>query len=523
MRLPQLGILAFGVFLSGCLTDDDRQAVDAWLLCDECSQGELQHVVDRGGRFLFGRPVVNALASALRGPDRDQMDMKRAHFTASFAELSAHAASTGQPLTTTRNQYVNRLLGNYEASYQKRAAVALGEIGTARTTDILTRGLRRDSMGLAGYRSDVVTAIHRALYNASGSVLWKMVSAGAAHTCGLATSGDTYCWGRNANGQLGDLSVVERATPTLVAGRLNGVVVTAGDAHSCVTTESGDGFCWGRGTEGQLGDGTTSDRSGPERVALSLAPGQTSIAADSTHTCARSGFTVYCWGDNSFGQIGDGTNIDRPTPAEVLGFAFGSVTVGGAHTCSDSLGAGVAYCWGANTFGQLGDGTFNAHAEPEPVAGGLTVAMITAGVGHTCATIPSGQAYCWGLNSSGQLGDGTTTNSPDPAVVSGGHSFRYLTAGYAHTCGITSGGDALCWGSNSSGQLGDGSTVDRSTPEIVVGGRTFISLTTGGAHTCGITTDALLYCWGSGSAGQLGDGASTDRLQPVPVSGPPVP
>src|SRR2546422_957992 len=242
------------------------------------------------------------------------------------------------------------------------------------------------------------------------------------------------------------------------------------------------------------------------------------VSAGDYHTCGvTTAGTAYCWGDNTHGELGDGTGTDRTSPVAVEGgLTFASVSAGLAHTCGVTTG-GAAYCWGYNADGQLGEGTGTDRTSPVAVLGGVTFAAVSAGGYHTCGVTTAGTAYCWGR---GLLGDGTLriTNGPtSPVAVRGGLTFAVVIAGRYHTCGVTTAGLACCWGENLDGELGYGTTTSRTSPVAVLGGLSFARVSAGVAHTCGVTTGGAAYCWGYNAAGELGDGTTTDRLSPVRV------
>jgi alpha-tubulin suppressor-like RCC1 family protein len=206
------------------------------------------------------------------------------------------------------------------------------------------------------------------------------------------------------------------------------------------------------------------------------------------------------------------------------GFTFSTISTWGQHTCGLTV-SGATYCWGRNSYGQLGNGSTDSSPVPVPVTGGLSFYAVTGGLYHTCGLTVSGAAYCWGRNGYGQLGNGSTDSSSVPLPVTGGLSFSAITAGRFHTCGLTTDGVAYCWGDNSAGQLGDGSftIAPRLVPTGVAGGLTFSSVTAGGLHTCALATTGVAYCWGFNSWGQLGNGTGFgfDSAMPVRVLGQP--
>ncbi len=265
------------------------------------------------------------------------------------------------------------------------------------------------------------------------------LSAGENHTCGVALlsdgSGAVYCWGANASGQLDDGTTTDRWSPVLAARGID--VVSAGGQHTCGVDlwTAGAGYCWGSNTSGQLGDGTNLSRTGAVDIqgiscgrALFTPPGCPAgadlaikeVAAGGGHTCAEAGNTWFCWGANSYGQVGDGTTTDRPSPVPMTALPFltedGTMSPGGRHTCG--LTANGAYCWGDNSAGQLGDGTTTLRTVPVLVVGGLSFLSLSSGGGHTCG-VTAGGAYCWGANGNGQLGNGTTTDSGVPVKIAG--------------------------------------------------------------------------------------------------------
>ena len=264
--------------------------------------------------------------------------------------------------------------------------------------------------------------------------------------------------------------------------------VAAGTSWACALTSEGHVYCWGANSTGQLGNGTTKKSNTPVEVEGVGGSGHlstvTAVAAGQDQTCAvTSARHAYCWGGNFTGELGNGTTATlSSTPVEVKGVGgtgylstATAVAAGGAHTCA--VGLGHLYCWGDDTTGQLGNGTAATHSSTPVEVVGVggagylsTVTAVSLGYWDTCALSAQGHVDCWGTNLEGQLGNGTTTNSSTPVEVVGVGGSGYLStvtamsAGTSHTCAVTSQGHVYCWGTGSNGQLGDGTYSSSSVP-----------------------------------------------------------
>jgi alpha-tubulin suppressor-like RCC1 family protein len=265
-----------------------------------------------------------------------------------------------------------------------------------------------------------------------------------------------------------------------------------------------------------------------------------SVSAGLFHTCAVESGRAYCWGDNSYGELGNGStggSSSVPVPVDMNGVLAGKtltqITTGYDDTCAlDSSGA--AYCWGYDYYGELGDGTTANSSVPVAVdmggvLAGKTLNQISAGHVITCALDTGGAAYCWGYDNEGELGNGGTVAASVPVAVDtsgvlAGKTLTQISTGYEFTCALDSVGAAYCWGDNNTGQLGNGTTTSTSGLPVavdtsgVLAGKTLASITTGeGLHACALDSGGTAYCWGYNNAGQLGNGTTATSDVPVAV------
>ncbi|MFA4973687.1 MAG: hypothetical protein WC683_13840 [bacterium] len=248
------------------------------------------------------------------------------------------------------------------------------------------------------------------------------VSAGSSHTCALMQSGGVKCWGNNYYSQLGDGTADNSYVPVSVIGLSSNVdAVSVGNvSYTCVLLTMGGLKCWGYDGQGQLGDGIAGGHEITPVDVVGLSSGVEDISAGSNHTCvilASSG--VECWGGNDHGQLGDGTFDDSAVPVNVAGLPSGveDVSAGYRHTCV-VMTSGAVMCWGENTWGQLGNGTCDDSATPVSVVGlSSGVKSVAVGDDHTCVVMTSGGVKCWGDNEYGQLGVWPASFSNTPVDV----------------------------------------------------------------------------------------------------------
>ncbi|MEZ5463469.1 RCC1 domain-containing protein [Dokdonella sp.] len=345
------------------------------------------------------------------------------------------------------------------------------------------------------------------------------VDAGSYHTCAVQ-QGTVKCWGFNNTGRLGDGGRNDSLIPVAAVNQPMGVEhIDAGGTQSCVIANGGQFWCWGNNAYGQIGIGSLGSFNNPVDVS-SLDAGTSSIGLGYQHACAVKNGAVYCWGGNPQGQLGDGTHDEHLTPAPVSGLSSEStsLSVAADHSCALALG-GNARCWGANTRGQLGDGTQTARAAPVDVIGlGSDVRQIATANAHSCALTATGGVKCWGSNDTGTLGNGTTVSHLVPADVTGlASGVAMISVGSYHSCALLDTGGVKCWGSLDSGS-GSGPYLE---PVDVPGlASNVTSIASGGNFDCASIDGSALKCWGSNYNGNLGNGTTDNSpLNPVDVVG----
>jgi alpha-tubulin suppressor-like RCC1 family protein len=366
----------------------------------------------------------------------------------------------------------------------------------------------------------------------TGSIVVGAAAEGGSQDSGRSDAPQSDAQERDGQGDAAGIDAAPEAGPDGDGATPPAVEwLSAGANHTCAIL-GGRAYCWGSNSSGELGDGTQTDRPSPVSVPLSGTP--TVIAAGSTHTCAIVAGDVWCWGSGASGQLGNGAAQSSLVPVETklpAGQTTG-LSAGGNFTCG--IVSGGVYCFGQNLLGQLGDGTLNGNASPAQVVvqgggplGGVT--QIWAGEDHACATTDGG-VYCWGNDPNGALGNSSAGSTSDVAVPvqNLGAGASYATIGGWHTCAIAGGGGVWCWGTGNDGMLGNGlldNSVDPVQALSLTGG--VAAIATGGGATDHDATCAVqngdVYCWGNDAFGRLGDGRANAQPQPSRVLGLPAP
>jgi alpha-tubulin suppressor-like RCC1 family protein len=381
--------------------------------------------------------------------------------------------------------------------------------------------------GSVGVAAQAQVAVRTGLNSLAGGNLGSIV---------LMSDGTAWSCGDNANGTLGDGTTTSALTPVEVQLSDFTAVSEGQSSYSLALRPDGTLSAWGDNSWGQLGDGTGTDRLAPVPV---LGPsGVTAMSAAYLHGLAVTSDgvtpdgTVWAWGINSNGQLGEATTTyNRRTPAPVSGLSGATAVAGGNHHSLAVMWDGTVQAWGGNSLGQLGDGTTTSRYTPAPVSGLSSVIAVAAGYNSSLALTWHGTVYAWGLNTHGELGDGTTTTRSTPVQVQAKQpdgtlapltDVTAVAEGYESSYALTSDGTVWAWGGNGSGQLGDETTVDRHAAVQVhlPAGSDVTAVAAGTGHAMAQRSGGTVWVWGSNVSGRLCDGTTTDRHTPVRMALP---
>lgn len=359
---------------------------------------------------------------------------------------------------------------------------------------------------------------------------WGTLAAGGSHALALKADGALAGWGGNSAGQLGLGNTSSAQTsPAAIAGLSNVVAVAGGDLHSLAVDQFAQVWAWGDNFYGQLANGGNSNSASPVMLTdTNLALGIRAVAAGIGFSLAlRQDGYIYAWGDNSYGQIGNGktTVYNYLTPVKGATVTFTLIAAGGYHALGLTRNPGASiYAWGRGDDGQLGRGSntngYTAVLVSNP--GSKSFTAVAAGLGHSLALCTDKTVYAWGRNTYGQLGTGTTFSSNAPVQLSGLANIVAIAAGASHTLALDATGQVWTWGRNHVGQLGYGTKDNsaHSTP-AAVSGLTNVQAIFANANSdtsYALKTNGTIVAWGEGSKGQLGNGAALDGNSPTSVS-----
>ena len=430
-----------------------------------------------------------------------------------------------------RNDYGQ--LGDGTNTYKTTAVQVSGLSGIAAIAGGYSHGLALKNDGTVwawggnhygqlgdGTKTNKITAVQ-----VSGLSGVAAIAGGYSHSLALKNDGTVWAWGDNYYGQLGDgiQPYVGYITTAVQVNGLSGITAIArGYSHSLALKNDGTVWAWGSNVYGQLGDGTVVDKA--TAVQVSGLSGITAIAGGYLHSLAlKNDGTVWAWGSNVYGQLGDGTVVDKATAVQVIGLS-GITAIASGYSHSLALkNDGTVWAWGNNNNGQLGDGTTRDATTAVQVSGLSRITAIAGGGLHSLALKNDGTVWAWGNNLRRQLGEGIPVyvSQYETAVqVSGLNYITAIASGYSHSLAQLYYGNVQAWGNNEYGQLGDGTATEMMAMAVNVSGLEYITALAGGeAHSLALKNDGTVWAWGNNGSGQLGDGTITDKTTAVQVIG----
>lgn len=360
------------------------------------------------------------------------------------------------------------------------------------------------------------TVIHRSspVQVISGGANWKSVSIGYQQTAAIKTDGTLWMFGDNTYGCLGNNSNTSTSSPVqTITGGNNWIQIWAGVRFNTAIKTDGSLWCWGRNANGQLGDNTVIDKSSPVQV-LTFSQDWLQSSCGYRHAaCIKTDGTLWCWGYNGlYGALGDNTGVDKSSPIQVVGAATNWIQTACGYYFTGGLKTdGTLWFWGRNNNGQLGDNTVSNKSSPVQTAAlGTNWKSFACGWFHTAAIKADGTLWTWGNNYNGQLGDNTRTHRSSPVqTVTLGTNWKQVSCGSGHTAAIKTDGTLWAWGVNY-GNLGDNTSTRKSSPVQTVAATTnWKQVACGNGGTYAIKTDGTLWVWGGNSFGQAGTNEAT--------------
>ena len=352
---------------------------------------------------------------------------------------------------------------------------------------------------------------------------WQSISFGNGTVAAIKQDGALYTWGANDIGQMGIGTITAgMSTETQIGNSNNWQSVSAGHYYMLAIKTDGTLWAWGANFNGQLGDGTKINKSSPIQIGTDT-NWQIVYSGDRNASAIKTNGTLWAWGDNTDGQFGDGTTTEKLIPTQIgIETNWMSISIGD-NTVLALKTNGTLWAWGSNSSGQLGNGNFwGAYYTPAQIGTDTNWQKIFSTWASSYAIKTNGTLWSWGSNQSGILGNGNTTNLNIPAQMGADNNWAHVDGHYTHITAIKTTGTLWSWGTNDYGQLGNGTTTTTPTYTPTQLGTSTNWQTTSGDiwSNQALKTDGTRWAWGYNSSGQIGDGSSSNKNSPVTASCP---
>jgi len=344
----------------------------------------------------------------------------------------------------------------------------------------------------SGVLGDGTTVLKSSPVSVAGSG-WCQMSAGELHNLAVCANGTAWAWGAGSFGRLGDNTAVAKSSPVSVVGSFTDwCQVSAGCDHSLGVRQNGTAWAWGANIFGQLGDNTTVSKSSPVSVVSGITGWCRVSAGRGFSNGVRANGEAFGWGNAGAGRLGDGTTVSKSSPSLIAGgfSTWCQISAGYDHSLGVRTNSSV-WAWGGNSYGQLGDNTVVSKSSPVSVVGGfINWRQVSAGGNTSLGVRADGSAWAWGNGCCGRLGAGTgpsVSRSSPVSIVGGFTDWCQVSSGRFHGLGVRTNGSIWAWGLGADGRLGDGTTVNKSSPVSVIGGFTgWCQVSAGCNHSLGI-------------------------------------
>ncbi len=343
---------------------------------------------------------------------------------------------------------------------------------------------------------------------------WKTIGGESDLSLGIRPDGTLWSWGNgyHGTGQYSNSKLI----PTQVGTDNTWKSIAAGSFNVVAIKNNGTLWTWGANFNGQCGTGSYNTIE-INPIQIGTASNWKTVSVGVYHCVGiKTDSTLWTWGGNYSGQLGDGTNLDKSVPTQIgTGHDWKMIATGHYHTLAIKTD-GTLWAWGNNTYGQIGDfSTGNSRYNPEKIGTDTDWRSVSAGLNHSMAVKNNGTLWMWGYNNAGQLGNNSTNSATSPTQLGSATNWMTIAGETDQSFAIKTDSTLWAWGNNTYGELGDGTTTNKLTPTQITAFNNWKDINGGRNHSHALRSNGDMYSWGRNAFGQLGDGTTTDKLTPT--------